>query len=199
MLVSEPPLPPPIVDPFALFTRTLAESIDDAGGIGLGRVVAKVLGEERIDDEMPESAVFARIAGCVLERGPRGLARTESFTRVAVAWSGVLSEVLPSEPRRRSLYGFRANGPRLGRASNRYFLYRERARPSLFTWRGPCGRKTPDYSSLTALSSADGLTGARYTSSPSPSMITLSVLYAGRPVPAGIKRPMMTFSLRPRR
>ena len=31
------------------------------------------------------------------------------------------------------------------------------------------------------------------------STMTLSFLYAARPVPAGIRRPMMTFSLRPRR
>jgi len=57
-----------------------------------------------------------------------------------------------------------------------------------------------DYSSLTAESDVSvgrGAGGANRSSSPS--TITLSCLYAGRPVPAGIRRPMMTFSLRPRR
>jgi len=57
-----------------------------------------------------------------------------------------------------------------------------------------------DYSSLTAESDVSvgrGAGGAKRSSSPS--TITLSCLYAGRPVPAGIRRPMMTFSLRPRR
>jgi hypothetical protein len=60
-----------------------------------------------------------------------------------------------------------------------------------------------DYSSLTAVSDS-GARGVcdgaceRGCSSISPSTMMLSALYAASPVPAGMRRPMMTFSLRPR-
>lgn len=81
---------PEAPDPFAAFVRVVCDVVRDAGGEARVAVARKALGEERVDDAIPEDAAEALVAGGVLERGARGLARTEAFTAIAVAWRAIL-------------------------------------------------------------------------------------------------------------
>jgi hypothetical protein len=86
----EPPTAGPEGDPFPQLIGLLSDVVRESAGGALAPVVAKVLGAERVDDDVPAATAEALIAGGILERAPRGLVRTEAFTQVAVAWSRVL-------------------------------------------------------------------------------------------------------------
>ena len=58
---------------------------------GDGPILAELLGLRRLDAErIPARVVDALVAGGILERGGRGMVRTQGFVDTALAWASVL-------------------------------------------------------------------------------------------------------------
>ena len=86
---------PATVDPFVTFGSILERAARSVGGDSVDpSALRTLLGLDRMGgaalDGLAESATRALVDGGVLERNETGLERTERFTRVVNAWSGVL-------------------------------------------------------------------------------------------------------------
>jgi hypothetical protein len=80
------------LDPFATLVRVLEDVVRASGGND--EVVAgmrTLLGEGRLQaTRLSEPSVDALVAGMQLERTPRGIKRTASFTDSVLGWQGIL-------------------------------------------------------------------------------------------------------------